>query len=49
MVGIKKSWSFKLLKDYLANRKFEEDTPIYAVSSMVALLLPQTARAKTTD
>jgi integrase len=27
------SWSFKLLKDYLAHRKFEDDTPIYAVSS----------------
>jgi hypothetical protein len=26
VVGIKNSWSFKLLKDYLANRKFEEDT-----------------------
>jgi hypothetical protein len=23
---IKNSWSFKLSKDYLANRKFEEDT-----------------------
>jgi len=27
------SWSVKLLKDYLAHRKFEDDTPIYAVSS----------------
>jgi len=27
------SWSFKLLKDYLAHRKFEDDTPIYAVPS----------------
>jgi hypothetical protein len=26
MVGIKNSWFFKLLKVYLANLKFEEDT-----------------------
>jgi hypothetical protein len=30
------SWPFKLLKDYLANRKFEDDTPIYAVSPKAA-------------
>jgi len=27
------SWSIKLLKDYLVNRKLEDNEPIYAVSS----------------